>query len=115
MLIELEEKNIIIEIDEEQHCSYSYVCENRRIAEIFIDLNNKPLIIIRLNPDKYISNNVKHLSCFALNKKSRTFTLKKIEFDNRYNKLLKVVKSCIEENQEKEITEIKLFFDEYNE
>lgn len=115
MLIELSDKNIVIEIDEDQHATYSYVCENRRIAEIFMDLNNKPLIIVRLNPDKYITNKVKHLSCFALNKKTRAFTLKKTEFENRYNKLLKEVKLCIDNTQEKEITEIKLFFDDYNE
>lgn len=52
-LLKLEDYNIIIEIDENQHNASGYSCENKRTMEIFQDLGNSPLTVIRFNPDKF--------------------------------------------------------------
>ena len=44
---------IIVEIDENQHCAYED--ENRRVQDLIQDLKDKPLVIIRFNPDGYIT------------------------------------------------------------
>ncbi len=48
LLINLTNLNIMIEIDERQHSIYNKIKEKNRIEEIFKDLNNKSLIVIRL-------------------------------------------------------------------
>lgn len=53
-LIDLITHSIIIECDEDQHFNYS--CENKRMMEIFQDLGNRPLVVIRFNPDSYLNN-----------------------------------------------------------
>ena len=44
---------IIIEVDEDKHASYNSSCQNKRNMTIFNDLGNRPLIMIRFNPDKH--------------------------------------------------------------
>jgi hypothetical protein len=65
VMIEFETHNIIVEIDENQHEYYDCTCENKRLMEIYQDLNYKPIIFIRFNPDQYIDNkNIKIESCW---------------------------------------------------
>ena len=51
--LELENRVLIVEVDENQHQSYDCSCENKRLVQIFQDTKFKPLIFIRFNPDKY--------------------------------------------------------------
>jgi hypothetical protein len=44
--------SIIVEVDEEQHIAYDTQCEENRTNEIFTDLADRPLVLIRFNPDK---------------------------------------------------------------
>jgi hypothetical protein len=44
---------IIIEIDENQHKSYSSECEKSRMMQIHQDFGGIPIIFIRYNPDSY--------------------------------------------------------------
>ena len=67
VLLEFEDKVLIIEIDEDQHSGYN--CENKRLMEISQDLGHRPCIFIRFNPDKYIKNNKVIASCWKVNKK----------------------------------------------
>ena len=57
---ELENHFLIVEIDENQHNAYEDLCECARLSEIVSGLGynneNKPVIVIRFNPDK-IKNN----------------------------------------------------------
>jgi hypothetical protein len=47
--------SIIVEIDERQHKQSSYDDDDNRIKDLIND-TKKPIVIIRLNPDKYQSN-----------------------------------------------------------
>ena len=57
---------VIIEIDEEQHKNYDIICEIARLNELYTDLGDRPLILIRFNPDAYIKNGKKILSSFKI-------------------------------------------------
>lgn len=46
--------SLIIEIDEHQHIDYTSTCENSRVMELFTVLGDRPLVVIRFNPDMYI-------------------------------------------------------------
>ena len=43
--------SLLFECDEDQH-KYT-LCETKRMMALFQDLGNRPLIILRFNPDKY--------------------------------------------------------------
>jgi hypothetical protein len=118
VLIDLLLYSIIIECDEGQHKNYE--CENKRIMQLFEDLGNRPLIIIRFNPDNYTENNNKVEGCFKpLTKiedihKKKFYDINEEEWKRRIDILEEVIRGKITEDiPEKEITEIKLFYDCY--
>ena len=91
---------LIIELDEDQHKSYDMKDQELRIKEIYHDAG-KDLIVIRLNPDKYIINGK------TMNTKmEKRYEILKDTIDNIINKIESGYKfdSCL--------TEIKLFFDD---
>jgi hypothetical protein len=106
---------LIIEIDENQHLPYDCSCENKRIMELSKDVNHRPIIFIRFNPDDYIENNKKINSCWTLNKKG-FITISKSK-QNEWNKRLNNLKLQIDywtnvKNQTNKLIEvIQLFYD----
>ena len=65
MLLDLDDRVIIIEIDENQHKHYN-TDEILKLDTIQKTVNKK-VICIRFNPDSFIKDNVKTSSCFKLN------------------------------------------------
>jgi hypothetical protein len=60
---------IIIEIDETKHNGYECSCENKRLMELSQDLDHRPIVMIRFNPDGYTDKDGnKILSCWKINK-----------------------------------------------
>ncbi len=68
LFIDLGYQIIIVEVDENQHESYDCSCENKRLMELSQDLNHRPIIFIRFNPDEYTDNDKKVTSCWGINK-----------------------------------------------
>ena len=99
--------SIIIELDEEQHKYTS--CDEKRNMELFRDLGNRPLVIIRINPDKYKIGKTKKIGCFDFDDKNNIKCLTD-EFDIRFNKLVKNLQFFIDNQPIKELTIKKLFF-----
>ena len=64
ILISTSYLNMIIEVDEFQHIGYDNNCELARLNSIYQDLECMPLVMIRFNPDQFVSNGVKVKSCF---------------------------------------------------
>lgn len=89
LLVDLGYQIIIIEIDENQHGNYDCSCENKRIMELSQDLQHRPIIFIRFNPDKYESNGIKIDSCWGLDGRGMCAVkkTKKIEWQERLNAL----------------------------
>jgi hypothetical protein len=117
LFLDLGYQIIIVEVDENQHESYDCSCENKRLMELSQDVNHRPIIFIRFNPDEYINNDKKVTSCWGINKlgvcavkktkmkewTSRLDTLKsQIEYwcniDNNTNKILEVVQLYYDTN-----------------
>lgn len=113
MCIYMDCYNIIIEVDENQHSDYED--ENIRLMDLFKDLKEKPLVIIRFNPDGYINNkNVRIKSCWTYNKEG--FAIidenKQQEWKNRLLKLRKRVDYYLDNAPKKEIEVEYLYYDE---
>ena len=110
ILIDLIRFSIIVECDENEHLRYNY--ENERNIEIFRDLGNRPLVIIRFNPDSYIIENKKIKGCFKDINNKRDYALNKKEWDRRVdtleNLLIKYI--SIKDIPNKEITIEYLFY-----
>lgn len=107
--IECKDYVIFVEIDENQHASY--VCENKRLMELFADSKFIPIVMIRINPDHYVDeNNEKHPSCFRYSNKENKLSIDHIEFDKRMTILKETITRYIDNPPTKEVEEIKLFY-----
>ena len=102
---------IIIEIDENQHGDYN--CENKRIMELSKDVNHRPIIMVRFNPDNYIRNKIKITSCWRYNQNGSMSVknCKKDEWKMRLNTLSQTIDYWLENKSEKTIHIIHLFYD----
>ena len=58
LFLDLGYQIIIVEVDENQHISYDNICENKRIMLLSQDLNHRPIVFIRFNPDNYIKDKI---------------------------------------------------------
>ena len=94
---------VIIECDENQHKGYN--CETKRTMELFQDLGNRPLVMIRFNPDKYGENG----GCFK-NTKTGIVSLNKKEWNKRMIVLKEKIRESCERVPKKEITIESVFF-----
>ena len=99
--------SIIIELDEDQHKYES--CDEKRMMELFQDLGNRPLVLIRINPDKYKGKTKKRKGCFDFDEKNILICREK-KFNKRFNTLVEMIKYYLNNEPEKEITMEKLFF-----
>lgn len=116
LLLDLGYQIIVVEIDENQHESYDCSCENKRLMELSQDVNHRPLIFIRFNPDDYITKDTKVTSCWGINKNDICSVKKtKIkEWTNRLESLKNQVEywSRDENKTDKTLEIIQLFYDE---
>lgn len=108
-LLDLGDKIIIVEIDENQHTDYS--CENKRIMQLSQDLDHRPITFIRFNPDSYVENNKKVSSCWCVDKAGICKINKKTEWSNRLNKLKDYISESIQNIPDKTIATVTLFYD----
>lgn len=102
---------LVIEVDEDRHSNYS--CENKRMMELFQDFGNRPLVMIRFNPDSYEDEKTKKKikSCFTIKRATG-----KLEVDEkRWVTRLKVLDDTINKYNEnfqpkKEVSIEQLFY-----
>ena len=117
LLVDLGYQIIIIEIDENQHIDYDCSCENKRIMELSRDLQHRPIIFIRFNPDEYETNGKKINSCWANNKKGICVVKnsKMEEWKTRLNILVQNINYWLipENATNKTIEIIQLFYDNF--
>ena len=114
MLVDLGYQIIIIEIDENQHGNYDCSCENKRIMELSQDLQHRPVILIRFNPDKYETNGVKIDSCWGFDGRGicSIKKTKKLEWQERLDALSLQIEYWLkpENKTDKTIETIHLFY-----
>lgn len=103
---------VVTENDEYQHDRGDYDCEDRRVMEIFQDLGNRPLVVIRFNPDGYREKSGRRVpSCFK-ETKSNGFKPDPVEWKRRLDELVQTITYFTKNIPEKELTMIYLFYDE---
>jgi hypothetical protein len=113
LLLDLGSHIIIIEVDENKHDTYECSCENKRLMELWQDLNHRPIVFIRFNPDNYTNQEgVLVKSCWKLNTLG-VMTIKKTkenEWIERIIKLKQQIHHWVNNTSEKTIEMIELFY-----
>ena len=81
--------------------------------EIFNDLGNRPMHLIRFNPDKYYNKNELVKSCWSFSKQGLAIINRNMRdnWKSRLNTLEKTIKNAIEKEPIKEIDIKYLYYD----
>jgi len=115
ILMDFGEYVIITEVDENQHDAHVYSCENKRMMQLFTDIGNRPLVMIRFNPDRYYDQKQRSVaSCWDYTKDKGLCTIKKsktAEWAQRLATLKTTLDLVIAKGTKKEIDIIHLFYD----
>ena len=61
LLLDMGSHIIILEVDENKHSNYDCSCENKRLMILSQDLQHRPIVFIRFNPDSYINLSLIHI------------------------------------------------------
>ena len=115
LLLDLGYQVIIVEVDENQHIDYDCSCENKRLMEISKDVDHRPVVFIRFNPDEYEVGDEKIKSCWSINGQG-ICTVKKskqAEWDDRLQALQSQIEywTIPEHVTDKTVEIIELFYD----
>jgi len=113
LLLDMGTHVIIVEIDENKHNNYDCSCENKRLMELSQDLNHRPIIFIRFNPDDYLNENgILIKSCWKLNKLGimQIKKSKQQEWEERIESLKTQIQYWIDNSTKKTIEIIELFY-----
>lgn len=108
-LLDLNLFTLIVECDENGHSGYNTTCEIAKLNDTFTDLADRPIVLLRFNPDNYQGK-----SCF-----DKECKLMKTEWNKRIKVLKASIKKWIEFSKRdcipsEQITTELLFFDNAN-
>ena len=113
LLLDLGSHVLIIEIDEDKHSNYDCSCENKRLMELSKDLDHRPIVFLRFNPDSYIDeNNIEISSCWTYNSSGimRVSKKKEKEWNHRIDILLRQIQYWKNNETNKTIEIVQLFY-----
>jgi hypothetical protein len=79
--------------------------------EIFHDLGNRPLVVLRFNPDSYKKDGKKVSGCFKVTK-TYSLSINKNEWSDRIKLLIETIKKYLDRIPEKEVTIEYLYYDD---
>jgi hypothetical protein len=117
LLLDLGFQVIIVEVDENQHIAYDCSCENKRIMELSQDIGHRPMVLIRFNPDSYLTIDNKFVnSCWKANQKG-IFIVNKdnnTSWENRLEILKTQIQYWSNNQTDKTIEVVHLFYDRFN-
>jgi hypothetical protein len=113
LLLDMGSHIIIMEVDENKHTDYNCSCEHKRLMELSQDLQHRPIIFIRFNPDDYTNlEGVLVKSCWKLNKLGVMLIqkTKQKEWEERIEALKQQIQYWIDNPTEKMIEIVELFY-----
>jgi hypothetical protein len=117
ILLDLGYLVLCVEIDEQQHKAYDTSCEDVRLLQISEDIDERPLVVIRFNPDSYINKKGEKINdTWKLGKDGLLHFISEESWDDRLDTLGSHINYWIENSQDKylKILEIvKLYYDEF--
>lgn len=103
---------ICIEHDEFQHHHDAYLCEEKRMMQIFQDCGNKPMILLRFNPDAYLdAQGIKKASCFKT-RNGKTELINPHDWNERVQYFLERLHHHLHHIPEKELTLEFFYYDQ---
>jgi hypothetical protein len=116
IMLDLGYQIIIVEVDENQHINYDCSCENKRIMELSQDVDHKPIVFIRFNPDEYTDANGEDIaSCWGVDGFGLCVVKKqkKKEWESRLERLREQVEYWTNPANatEKTVEIVELFYD----
>jgi hypothetical protein len=110
LLLDLGWHIVIVEIDENKHSNYDCSCENKRLMQLSQDLQHRPIVFIRFNPDAYKDEDGKYISsCWKLTRGVMTVS-KKEEWLMRLETLKSQITYWIENSSDKTVEIVELFY-----
>jgi hypothetical protein len=113
LFLDLGRQVIIVEVDENKHLQYN--SETERIMQLSLDVRQRPIVLIRFNPDNYKKGKINIKSCWDMDKSVCVLRKdKEEEWEERLSTLASKVEYWLNPvNQTTNlIEEIKLYFDE---
>lgn len=110
MLLELQNRVLIIEIDEDQHKGYKKKDKEKERLLSLYDKYQKQIICIRFNPDGYTNNRVRITSLFKRNDEKKIVVLKPEELEERLKELFKTIKKYLTKNDLAKIPKISTIY-----
>jgi hypothetical protein len=113
LLLDMGSHIIIVEIDENRHSDYDCSCENKRIMELSQDLQHRPIVFIRFNPDEYTNQSGEKVrSCWRLNQTGvlQVMKTKQKEWEKRIATLKEQIQYWMDNPSEKTVEIIELFY-----
>ena len=113
LLLDMGSHIIIVEIDEKKHTNYDCSCEHKRLMELSQDLQHRPIVFIRFNPDDYTNQDGIFIkSCWKLNKLGimQITKNKQKEWEERMETLKHQIQYWIDNPTEKTVEIIELFY-----
>jgi hypothetical protein len=113
LLLDMGSHIIIVEVDENKHTDYDCSCEHKRLMELSQDLQHRPIVFIRFNPDDYTNKDgILVKSCWKLNKLGvmQITKTKQKEWEERIETLKQQIQYWIDNPTEKTIEIIELFY-----
>ena len=113
LLLDMGSHIINVEIDENKHTGYDCSCEHKRLMELSLDLQHRPIVFIRFNPDGYTNQDgILVKSCWKLNKLGvmQIIKTKQKEWEERIETLKQQIQYWIDNPSEKTIEIIELFY-----
>lgn len=114
MLLDMGSHAIIVEVDENQHVNYDCSCENKRLMELSQDVDHRPIVFIRFNPDKYFDKDGNKVdSCWEETKQGvlRVAPKKQQEWEHRLECLVEQIQYWTENETNKTVEVVELFYD----
>jgi hypothetical protein len=113
LLLDMGSYIIIVEVDENKHTDYDCSCEHKRLMELSQDLQHRPIVFIRFNPDDYTNQSgILVKSCWKLNKLGvmQIKKTKQKEWEEQIEILKQQIQYWIDNPTEKTIEIIELFY-----
>lgn len=106
---------LMAEINENLHKKYDTSCENKRLMQLWQDAGERPIILLRFNPDAYIAADGSRVtSCWGMDGKGILVVKKREEWAARLEALRSAIAywSMPENRTDKEVAKVvDLFYD----
>jgi hypothetical protein len=113
LLLDMGSHIIIVEIDENKHTDYDCSCEHKRLMQLSQDLQHRPIVFIRFNPDSYMNQAGEAVkSCWRTNGLGVMVVSKKKEkeWEERIYSLKQQIQYWIDNPNEKMVEIVELFY-----